>query len=174
MQQNIYPYQKSWKLIVGMIVYFVTFLVFLLWYIFAEEYSMTAHGIVIKDTVESVWFFTSFMIAASLLGVIGTGIFLFGGFYIHTIVVSDQGIELQRKRGSILITKLNTITERNPNTLRVEGVTAEGKPIKKMFGCGEMNKDNWPDFKRDIKFLWERQQSGQQSQVPYPPPPPPP
>ena len=173
LQHNSYPYMKTSKGIAVLIGILVIFFIFLLWYIYAVEFCEAVWDIAIRDTVDGIRTGSMIMMAMSLITAIGIGIYFFGGYNAHTILVSDQGIELQRKKGSILITKIENIVERNPNAFRLEGITADGKRIRKMFGVGDMGKDYWPNFKNDVRTLWERQQSGQQPQVPYPPPPPP-
>lgn len=174
MEQRSYPYMKTSKGVGVIIGILVIFFVFLLWYIYAVEFCEAVWDIAIRSTVDGIRTGSIIMMAMSLISAIGIGVFFFGGYNAHTILVSDQGVELQRKKGSVFITKIENIVERNLNAFRLEGITADGKPIRKMFGVGDMGKDHWPDFKNDVRTLWERQRSGQQRQVPRPSPPPPP
>jgi len=97
------------------------------------------------------------MMLMTLIGIIITAVFLIGGYNIHTILVSDQGIELQRRKGSILITKIEDIIEKNPNVLKVEGITTTGNRVTRMFGVGDMGKEYWPKFKNDLRILQQQQ-----------------
>lgn len=157
MQQNSYPYQKTSKLVGILIGFLVIFFIFLLWYIFAEEFCIAVWDVAIKETVNNIRLGSIFMMLMTLIGIIITAVFLIGGYNIHTILVSDQGIELQRKKGSILITKIEDIIEKNPNVLKVEGITTIGNRVTRMFGVGDMGKEYWPKFKNDLRILQQQQ-----------------
>lgn len=174
MQQKSYSYLKSIKFLGMIIIFLIAFFIFLLLYIYAVEFCIACWDMAIRETVDGIRTGSIIMMVMTLISAISVGVFFFGGYNVHTIVVSDQGVELQRKKGSLLITRIENIVEKNPNVLRLEGITANGKHIKKMFAGAEIGKDHWPDFKNDVRVLWERQQSGRQPQVPHPRPPPPP
>lgn len=167
MVERSYPYMKTSKGVLFLVAILVIFFVFLLWYVFAVEFCESVWDVALQETVDSVRTGSIIMMVMTLVSAVGVGMYFFGGYNAHTIILSDRGVELQRNKGSILITKIENVVEKNPNALRLEGVTADGRPVRKMFAAGDMGKDHWPDFKRDVMALWQRP-----GQRPLPPPPP--
>jgi hypothetical protein len=174
MQQKEYTYMTVGKGALFLIGLLAIFFVFLLIHVYAVEVCEALYDIALKETVDMFRSGAILMMVFTLVPAIIAGIYFFGGFNAHTIGISDQGIELRRKRGSTLITKIESVVEVNPKAIRLEGVTSTGKPIKKVFGSGDVGKEHWQDFKSDLTALWERQQRpGTQPRPQHPPPPPP-
>ena len=158
MKQNSYSYMTTSKLVGAMIGSLIGFSIFLLWYLFAVEFAIAIQGFALKTFVDGIRILTT-VIMVVMLGLFTiASVFLISGYNIHTIMVSDQGIEFQRRRGSISITQIEKLVERNPNVLILEGMKPDGERISKHIGTAHIGKKHWDDFKSDLITYQQQQQ----------------
>ncbi|MBU2565852.1 MAG: hypothetical protein KJ655_06335 [Candidatus Thermoplasmatota archaeon] len=157
MKQNSYSYMNTGKVAGALIGLLVSFFAFLLWYIFAVEFCVALFDVALKSTVNLTRILTGLMVIGTLVGMVIISVILIGGYNIHTITVSNQGVELMRRKGSITITRIKNLEEPNPNVLRLTGVKTDGKPFSKRFVAGYIGKKNWENFKNNLRGFWQQQ-----------------
>lgn len=151
MKQNSYSYMTTRRLVGALIGSLIGFSIFLLWYLFAVEFAIAIQGIALRSFVDGIRILTTVLMVVMLGLFVVASVFLIGGYNIHTIVVSDQGIELQRRKGSIIITRIENLIERNPNILILKGMNPDGERISKHIGAGHVGKKHWDNFKNDLR-----------------------
>jgi len=159
MKQNSYSYMTTRRLVGAMIGTLIGFSIFLLYYLFAVEFCVAIWGFALSSTVGFIRFLATVMMVGWLGGFVAISVFLISGYNIHTIVVSDQGIELQRRKGSIIITRIENLVERNPDvSLILEGMKPDGERISKRISVTHVGKKHWDDFKSDLRTYRQQQQ----------------
>ena len=158
MKQNSYSYMTTRILVGAMIGSLIGFSIFLLWYLFAVEFCVAIWGFALRSTVGLIRILTTVTMVGMLGGFVAISVFLISGYNIHTIVVSDQSIELQRRKGSIIITQIENFIERNPNVLILEGMKPDGERISKHISAAHIGKKHWDSFKNDLRTYRQQQQ----------------
>ena len=158
MKQNSYSYMTTRRLAGAMIGSLIGFSIFLLWYLFAVEFAIAIQGIALRSVVDFIRILATVIMVGWLGGFVAISVFLISGYNIHTIVVSDQGIELQRRKGSIIITQIENLVERNPKSLILEGTKPDGERISKHISTAHIGKKHWDSFKNDLRTYRQQQQ----------------
>ena len=158
MKQNSYSYITTSRLVGALIGSLIGFSIFLLWCLFAVEFCVAIWGFALRSTVGLIRILTTVIMVGMLGGFVAISVFLIGGYNIHTIVVSNQGIELQRRKGSIIITRIENLIERNPNVLILEGMKTDGEHISKQISAVHIGKKHWDNFKSNLRTYRQQQQ----------------
>lgn len=158
MKQNSYSYMTTRRLVGALIGSLIGFSLFLLWYLFAVEFAIAIQGIALRSFIDGIRFLATVLMVGWLGGFVAISVFLISGYNIHTIVVSDHGIELQRRKGSIIITQIENLVERNPKGLILEGMKPDGEHISKHISAAHIGKKHWDGFKNNLRTYRQQQQ----------------
>lgn len=172
MNQKSYPYQTAGKFaaVIGGIA--VIFIIFLLLFVYAEEFCIAMWDVAIQSTVSATRTGSLIMILFTLISIIAAAILVFGGYNIEAIVFTEKGLLLRRRRNPILITRIDGIKEPGPFVLEIDGIGADGEMIKRRIAVGDLGKKRWEEFKRDL-YGWQSGQQAVKQGYRQPPPQPP-
>ena len=74
------------------------------------------------------------------------------GYSVKEIVLSEEGIIFKRKSNPIVIQRVTDMREvRGGRVVKLTGLTAEGKTVKKRVAWSDVGRERWDEFKKDLE-----------------------
>ena len=76
------------------------------------------------------------------------------GFSVKEIALSKEGVVLRRGRKPIVIQKITSMKEMGSGTtVKLTGLTPEGKTITKRLNWSHVGRKTWEEFKQDLQKI---------------------